>query len=173
MSVVHRIAGRSVWPVILAFTLLQSGVGAYEVETHSNISREAYRLAKINDFLAEQLGVSPGRQLARGIFPFQDRRTVERWLRDGSIDEDNQLRHLNHFYDPIHNRGLTVSIPLGQRSHEWGLEDPQEIAVNSAFGEPSGAVTMGSIEGVRFTFLARHGAGHPVNLAWSLAWEPG
>jgi 5'-methylthioadenosine phosphorylase len=41
-----------------------------------------------------------------------------------------------------------------------GLDDAQQIAVNSAFGEPSGPVTMGLIDGVRFTFLARHGAGH-------------
>jgi 5'-methylthioadenosine phosphorylase len=40
------------------------------------------------------------------------------------------------------------------------LDDAQEIAVSSAFGEPSGPVTMGSIDGVRFTFLSRHGAGH-------------
>ena len=41
-----------------------------------------------------------------------------------------------------------------------GLDEAQQIPVNSAFGEPSGPVTMGRIEGVRFTFLARHGAGH-------------
>jgi len=41
-----------------------------------------------------------------------------------------------------------------------GLDDAQEIAVASAFGEPSGPVTMGTIGGVRFSFLARHGAGH-------------
>lgn len=41
-----------------------------------------------------------------------------------------------------------------------GLGDAQEIAVASAFGEPSGPVTMGTIGGVRFSFLARHGAGH-------------
>src|SRR5688572_33093754 len=41
-----------------------------------------------------------------------------------------------------------------------GLDEAQEIAVASAFGEPSGPVTMGTIEGVRFTFLARLGAGH-------------
>ena len=40
------------------------------------------------------------------------------------------------------------------------LDDAQEIAVQSPFGEPSGPVTTGSIAGVRFTFLARHGAGH-------------
>lgn len=41
-----------------------------------------------------------------------------------------------------------------------GLEDAQEIAVASPFGEPSGLVTVGTLAGVRFTFLARHGAGH-------------
>lgn len=41
-----------------------------------------------------------------------------------------------------------------------GLEDSQEIPVASAFGEPSGPVTMGTLAGVRFTFIARHGAGH-------------
>lgn len=41
-----------------------------------------------------------------------------------------------------------------------GLEDAQEIVVQSPFGEPSGPVIVGTLSGVRFTFLARHGAGH-------------
>jgi len=40
------------------------------------------------------------------------------------------------------------------------LEAAQEIAVRSPFGEPSGPVTTGWLDGVRFTFMARHGAGH-------------
>ncbi len=40
------------------------------------------------------------------------------------------------------------------------LEDTQEIAVKSAFGEPSGPVVTGKICGVQFSFIARHGAGH-------------
>jgi 5'-methylthioadenosine phosphorylase len=43
------------------------------------------------------------------------------------------------------------------------LEEAQEIAVASAFGEPSGPVTMGTLAGVRFTFVARHGAGHRIS----------
>jgi 5'-methylthioadenosine phosphorylase len=42
------------------------------------------------------------------------------------------------------------------------LEDSQQISVRSSFGEPSGPVTTGSIAGVRFTFLARHGEGHRI-----------
>jgi 5'-methylthioadenosine phosphorylase len=40
------------------------------------------------------------------------------------------------------------------------LDDAQDIPVASAFGEPSGPVTTGWIGNVRFTFIARHGAGH-------------
>ncbi|MCL6250969.1 S-methyl-5'-thioadenosine phosphorylase [Altererythrobacter sp. KTW20L] len=40
------------------------------------------------------------------------------------------------------------------------LEDMQEVPVASAFGEPSGPVTMGRIGAVRFTFIARHGPHH-------------
>ena len=42
------------------------------------------------------------------------------------------------------------------------LENAQEIAVESPFGAPSGPVTQGTIAGVRFSFLARHGAGHAI-----------
>lgn len=41
-----------------------------------------------------------------------------------------------------------------------GLDDAQEIDVASPFGEPSGPVVQGTLGGVRFSFLARHGAGH-------------
>lgn len=40
------------------------------------------------------------------------------------------------------------------------LDDAQQIEVSSPFGEPSGPVTTGTLGGKRFTFLARHGAGH-------------
>lgn len=41
-----------------------------------------------------------------------------------------------------------------------GLEDAQEVAVSSPFGDPSGPVTIGTLNGVRFAFLPRHGGGH-------------
>jgi 5'-methylthioadenosine phosphorylase len=43
-----------------------------------------------------------------------------------------------------------------------GLENAQDIAVESPFGAPSGPVTTGTLDGVRFSFLARHGAGHAI-----------
>lgn len=43
-----------------------------------------------------------------------------------------------------------------------GIDDAQEIEVSSPFGAPSGVATTGTVEGVRFTFLPRHGAGHAI-----------
>ena len=42
------------------------------------------------------------------------------------------------------------------------LEEPQTIHVDSPFGAPSGPVAQGRIGPVRFSFLARHGAGHAI-----------
>lgn len=42
------------------------------------------------------------------------------------------------------------------------LEDAQDISVSSPFGAASGPVTTGRLGDVRFTFLARHGAGHAI-----------
>ncbi len=54
-----------------------------------------------------------------------------------------------------------IGVIGGSGLYEPGaLENAQEIAVASAFGEPSGPITTGEIGGVRFTFIARHGAGH-------------
>jgi 5'-methylthioadenosine phosphorylase len=54
-----------------------------------------------------------------------------------------------------------IGVIGGSGLYEPGaLEDAQEITVRSAFGEPSGPVATGRIGGVRFSFIARHGAGH-------------
>ena len=42
------------------------------------------------------------------------------------------------------------------------LDSAQVIEVVSPFGLPSAAVTTGTLAGVRFTFLPRHGAGHTI-----------
>lgn len=44
-----------------------------------------------------------------------------------------------------------------------GLEQAQELAVASPFGAPSGPVTQGWLEGVRCSFLPRHGPGHAIS----------
>jgi len=41
-----------------------------------------------------------------------------------------------------------------------GLSDIEEITVDTPFGKPSDAFLLGTLEGVRVAFLARHGRGH-------------
>jgi 5'-methylthioadenosine phosphorylase len=41
-----------------------------------------------------------------------------------------------------------------------GLSDRQEVRCRTPFGEPSDAVVLGTLNGVRVAFLARHGVGH-------------
>ncbi|MCU1240204.1 MAG: methylthioadenosine phosphorylase [Candidatus Acidoferrum typicum] len=43
-----------------------------------------------------------------------------------------------------------------------GLKDMREIRVKTPFGEPSDAIVLGTLEGKRVAFLARHGRGHRI-----------
>ena len=43
-----------------------------------------------------------------------------------------------------------------------GLTSPREITVKTPFGEPSEAIVLGTLEGKRVAFLARHGRGHRI-----------
>src|ERR1700730_11016055 len=42
------------------------------------------------------------------------------------------------------------------------LTSPREITVKTPFGEPSEAIVLGTLEGKRVAFLARHGRGHRI-----------
>ena len=41
-----------------------------------------------------------------------------------------------------------------------GLTDSEQVTIDTPFGPPSDAVTVGTLEGRRVAFLARHGKGH-------------
>jgi 5'-methylthioadenosine phosphorylase len=43
-----------------------------------------------------------------------------------------------------------------------GLTSPREIKVKTPFGDPSEAIVLGTLEGKRLAFLARHGRGHRI-----------
>lgn len=42
------------------------------------------------------------------------------------------------------------------------LEEVEEVRVNTPFGEPSDAIVIGTLNGVRAAFLPRHGRGHRI-----------
>jgi 5'-methylthioadenosine phosphorylase len=43
-----------------------------------------------------------------------------------------------------------------------GLTETREVRVKTPFGEPSDAIVLGTLEGKRVAFLARHGRGHRI-----------
>ena len=43
-----------------------------------------------------------------------------------------------------------------------GLSDTREMRVKTPFGDPSDAIVLGTLEGKRVAFLARHGRGHRI-----------
>src|SRR5258707_8210921 len=43
-----------------------------------------------------------------------------------------------------------------------GLTNTREIRVRTPFGDPSEAIVLGTLEGKRVAFLARHGRGHRI-----------
>ena len=44
-----------------------------------------------------------------------------------------------------------------------GLKDTEERTITTPFGEPSAPIVIGTLEGMRIAFLARHGIGHHLN----------
>ncbi len=44
-----------------------------------------------------------------------------------------------------------------------GLENIQEINIDTPFGKPSAPITVGDLEGKKIAFLARHGIGHALS----------
>src|SRR5579862_77944 len=47
--------------------------------------------------------------------------------------------------------------------HMAGLTDTREVRVKTPFGDPSDAIVVGTLEGRRVAFLARHGRGHRIS----------
>ncbi|MBC7239556.1 MAG: MTAP family purine nucleoside phosphorylase, partial [Chloroflexi bacterium] len=44
-----------------------------------------------------------------------------------------------------------------------GLTEVETISMETPFGKPSDAITLGTLEGVRIAFLPRHGRGHAIS----------
>src|SRR5436853_6603959 len=47
--------------------------------------------------------------------------------------------------------------------HMEGMNDVEEVAVSTPFGDPSDVITVGKVEGVSMAFLPRHGRGHRIS----------
>ncbi len=56
---------------------------------------------------------------------------------------------------------VTIGIIGGSGLYQMdALQDVEEVQIDTPFGSPSDAVIIGTLEGARVAFLARHGRGH-------------
>ena len=103
--------------IVIALGSLVCPIAArgYEVETHDAITRLAGLRSTVDDVLRVQLGLGSGLGTAvRG-------QTLTAWLGQGGRREDDFIRFLNHFHNPLaewSSAGLLGSI--GQSSILWG-----------------------------------------------------
>lgn len=103
---------------LLALTVLwtiPSTAFPYDVAVHRKISEQAFKDARTaHDFLAD-LGVGPAIKI-NGNAPAE-------WVISGSATEDDGFRSVNHFFDPINNRGLNgvfLGIPYNfATARDW------------------------------------------------------
>jgi hypothetical protein len=94
---------------------------AYEIETHEQISNTAAAKTEADSVLKDNLEVSEGLTKVIGGL------ALSGWLTEGSKREDNLLRLLNHFHNPLApdlaQAGLLGSV--GQSSVLWGQNSSQ------------------------------------------------
>jgi len=58
---------------------------------------------------------------------------------------------------------VTMAIIGGSGLYNMtGLENTEELEVDTPFGKPSSPIIVGDLEGLRIAFLARHGIGHHI-----------
>lgn len=116
---------RYVSPTVLISQLVFAAgtTSAYEIETHRLVSEVAGPRSQADDVLKNHLGVNEG--FAKVVQSF----SLSFWMSDGAKREDNFLRLLNHFHNPLavgwSQAGLLESI--GQSSIMWGQNTGQGI----------------------------------------------
>jgi len=82
-----------------------NNVFAYEVETHAYLTDQIIKFYNQN---------SSSQQISDEL---------KNYLIDGSRREDDIPRWMNHFYDPVYNRGFTISLFSWEKSKDWAQDD--------------------------------------------------
>lgn len=126
---------RLVAALLIIQLLACSGVVfAYEVLTHQDISTNAVTASVLqtDGTVLSNLGLKPLSDEQKFPNTEEQPRTIVQLFQDGSVFEDRSLfinpRYLNHFYDPVYDRPLTVlGVPLGEKSPDWALEDTGDV----------------------------------------------
>jgi hypothetical protein len=113
-----------------AVVSLAAGIelSALGVSTHVLINREAARTsARFEVFVREGLGFREGRTTF--LRSAHERLTIEDWLSRGGVSEDDAIRFLNHFHDPLKPWDLAGLKALFRSSVRWMQRSSDETAL--------------------------------------------
>ncbi|MGH2598832.1 MAG: hypothetical protein ACRDJ9_05535, partial [Dehalococcoidia bacterium] len=100
--------------LLVELLVLPIVASAYETPTHEAITQIAGERSGVDQVLKDHLGLSTG--LAT---PIRGQELTE-WLAQGGRTEDNFLRFLNHFHNPLADWSTAGLGSVGQSSILWG-----------------------------------------------------
>ena len=92
----------SLFIVIIAFSF-SSRVMALAPDTHSAINKYITQREYLDDYLKNQLGIPDGKDT------FFNNKKVFDLVANGGAEEDAGIRSMNHFLNPITNKGLSLN----------------------------------------------------------------
>ncbi len=125
-----KISPQAVFKISLAVALLQTisltfpgQVFGYEAETHAAITKEVAAFYNSN---------FKGNQLSE---------TQIKLLIDGSRNEDEDPRYFNHYYDPVHNTGLTAVPGYWLSAKTWAQNSAAQLSWLYDKGRPVTALS--------------------------------
>ena len=101
--------------IAVVIILTRSSTYSFEVNTHSALSERAVQNSSVDDFLKSQLGLTVG--VETNLSDGNTTRTVIRWMQEGSVREDDNIRPANHFHDPL--RTWDRASPFGFSAICW------------------------------------------------------
>ncbi len=78
----------------------------------------------VHAFLTKEIVGFYGKNFANNIINVE----LTQYLIDGSRLEDNTPRYINHFYDPVNNKGLTDGVS-GMASKAWAQNEKEQTAL--------------------------------------------
>ncbi len=114
----------------LSLLVFSHAIPAYEVPTHEDMSEmAAFSSVLIQPEIFSSLGFIGGIDDPKLKLPNSkgEEKTIRFIIRDGANFEDNNIRPLNHFFDPTTDTGLLFTSPT------WALEDKGQISVLQAY----------------------------------------
>jgi len=109
--------------VVVGLLVLCCPTYSYDIPTHASLSGVAYDASTLkNDAdTLTNLGLRSTDVFRNDHEPRL--RTIRQLIADGARFEDDNVRSLNHFYDPANDRGLTFGIvSAGFKSPDWALK---------------------------------------------------